>query len=248
VARCWIGTSGWNYPDWRGVFYPAALSTRHYLEFYAREFPTAEINYSFYHLPKPATYANWAAQVPSGFLFAVKASRLITHTKRLSGVSDAWQIFVSHAQALGAHLGPFLLQFPSTFRRDQERLAAFLEQAAPSRGPDGRPLRLVFEFRHESWFVEATYRLLEQHGATLCLADSPAYPRRDVRTADFVYLRFHGRPRLYVSSYSEAELASQAQQITRYLAEGLDVFVYFNNTVKGHAIENARMLRRLVGT
>lgn len=245
MARILIGTSGWTYPDWRGAFYPEDLPSREYLAFYAREFLTAEVNYSFYHLPKPETYAKWAAQVPDGFIFSVKASRLITHTKRLRGVIEPWRTFVGNAQALGAHLGPILLQFPSSFRCDRKRLAAFLEKARAG-ALDDCLLRLVFEFRHESWFTADIYRLLQRHRAALCIADSPSYPRHDVLTADFTYLRFHGREELFVSSYSEAELAEEAGKITRYLKDGLDVFVYFNNTAGGHAIRNARTLRGLV--
>lgn len=238
MPRLLIGTSGWTYPSWRGRFYPEDLPSRRYLEFYAREFPTAEVNYSFYHLPKPETYAKWAAQVPEGFLFSVKASRLITHTKRLQDVEEPWETFVRNARSLGPHLGPILLQFPASFRCDLDRLEAFLRAAG---SPD---LRLVFEFRHESWLVEEVYRLLSRHHAAVCIADSPGYPRRDVLTAEFAYLRFHGRTELFASRYSAAELAEEARKIRRYLRDGLDVFVYFNNDAEGHAIGNARTLRR----
>jgi len=240
MARILIGTSGWTYPSWLETFYPEDLPSRKYLEFYAREFPTAEVNYSFYHLPKPETYAKWARQVPEEFIFAVKASRLITHTKRLKEVEEPWEAFVRNARALGPHLGPILLQFPPSFRCERSRLTAFLKAARVS------GMRLAFEFRHESWFAEEVYRLLRQHNAALCIADSPDYPRRDVVTADFVYLRFHGRTDLFASRYSKAELAEEEKGIKRYLKNGLDVFVYFNNDALGHAVENARMLRALV--
>jgi len=240
MVRLLIGTSGWTYPSWRGTFYPEDLPSRRYLEFYAHEFPTAEVNYSFYHLPKPETYAKWAAQVPEGFVFSVKASRLITHTKRLKDVKEPWETFVGNARSLGAHLGPILLQFPPSFRCNQDRLTAFLKIAGLSR------VQLVFEFRHESWFVEEVYRLLSRHNAALCIADSPDYPRRDVLTAEFTYLRFHGRTHLFASRYSAAELAEEARKIRRYLRDGIDVYAYFNNDALGHAVENARMLRRLL--
>lgn len=240
MARIFIGTSGWTYPSWRGTFYPEDLPSRQYLTFYAKEFPTAEVNYSFYHLPKPATYEKWACQVPEGFVFAVKASRLITHTKRLRDVEEPWETFVGNARSLGAHLGPVLLQFPPSFRCDRNRLAAFLKMAGSS------GVSLVFEFRHESWFVEEVYRLLRRHNAALCIADSPDYPRRDVITADFAYFRFHGRTDLFAARYSKAELAEERKKIKRYLKDGLDVFVYFNNDAQGHAVENARMLRGLL--
>ncbi|MBI5777756.1 MAG: DUF72 domain-containing protein [Nitrospirae bacterium] len=245
MGQVFIGTSGWTYPDWRGIFYPGDLPSRQYLEFYAREFCTTEVNYSFYHLPKPETYAKWAGQVPDGFLFAVKASRFITHTKRLHAVTGAWRTFIRNALALRPHIGPILLQFPPNFVCNRKRLAAFLEKARDAASGD-RPLRLVFEFRHESWFTEEIYRLLKRHHAALCIADSPGYPRRDVLTADFVYLRFHGREQLFVSSYSRDELAVEAKTIRRYKRDGLDVFVYFNNTDGGHAIKNARTLKLLM--
>ena len=163
----------------------------------------------------------------------------------LCGVVGVWRTFIRNALALGPHIGPILLQFPPNFVCNRKRLAAFLEQARDA-ARDGRPLRLVFEFRHESWFTEEIYRLLKRHHAALCIADSPSYPRRDVCTADFAYLRFHGRTQLFASSYSKDELAEEAKTIRRYLRDGLDVFVYFNNTAGGHAIQNARTLTRLV--
>ncbi|WP_447974299.1 DUF72 domain-containing protein [Nitrospira sp. Kam-Ns4a] len=245
MARAFVGTSGWNYPGWRGTFYPEDLPSRRYLAFYAGEFGTTEVNYSFYHLPKPQTYANWAAQVPEGFVFAVKASRLVTHIKRLKGVEEPWGKFVEHARALGERLGPILLQFPPSWAKDEMRLAAFLALAQEAaQGKTG--LRLVFEFRHESWFVEPVYRLLRRHGAALCIADSPRYPRRDVMTADFAYFRFHGRTKLFASRYTEAELAAEARAMRRFLKNGLDVYAYFNNDAEGHAVANARALKALL--
>jgi uncharacterized protein YecE (DUF72 family) len=244
-GRLWMGTSGWTYASWRGTYYPDDLPSRRYLEFYSREFPTTEVNYSFYHLPRPQTYANWAEQVPKEFLFAVKASRFITHTKRLSGVEDAWRTFVENARSLGDHLGPILLQFPASFPKSQDRLTAFLEMAQEAIS-DQSQCRLVFEFRHESWFTHDVYRLLKQHGAALCNADSPRYPRKDVLTADWVYVRYHGRSHLFASSYTKDELAKEARVLRQYVRDGIEVFVYFNNDAQGYAVENARTLRQLL--
>ena len=245
MARLFIGTSGWTYSSWKGPFYPEDLPSRRYLEFYSREFDSTEVNYSFYHLPRPSTYEKWAAQVPDDFLFALKASRFITHIKRLIDVEEAWHTFVQNALPLGPHLGPILLQFPPSFRCEPARLAVFLKTAqAPV--PKSDPLKLVCEFRHESWFTDDIYRLLRHCDVALCIADSPRYPRRDVLTADFVYLRFHGRTELFASLYSDAELAEEAKKVKRYLRDGKDVYAYFNNDALGHAIRNARTLRTVV--
>ena len=244
-ARIWIGTSGWTYASWKGRFYPNDLSNRRYLEFYAAEFPTTEVNYSFYHLPKPETYANWAGQVADNFLFSVKASRFITHTKRLLEVEEAWKTFVENARPLGRHLGPVLLQFPASFRNDLGRLKTFLDMAQDVRTGRAK-LRLVFEFRHESWFTKEVYRVLNRHRAALCIADSNGYPRKNVLTADWGYVRFHGRSRLFASNYTRKELAEEARTLKRYLKQGIDLYVYFNNDAMGHAVKNARTLRELV--
>ncbi|WP_447601963.1 DUF72 domain-containing protein [Nitrospira sp. Nam80] len=245
MAKLLIGTSGWTYASWKGPFYPKDMPSRKYLEFYAAEFPTTEVNYSFYHLPKISTYERWRVLVPDEFLFAVKASRFITHIKRLHEAQAAWQTFVQNASTLGTHLGPILFQFPPSFRADHARLGRFLETAQEPAAQTG-PLRLVCEFRHDSWFTDETYRLLNQQGAALCIADGSKYARRDVITADFTYIRYHGRSRMFASDYSDAELAEEATRIRRYRREGLDVFVYFNNDAMGYAVKNARALRALL--
>lgn len=181
-----------------------------------------EVNYSFYHLPKPSTYEKWVAQVPEGFVFAVKASRFITHTKRLQSVEEPWRIFLQNAQSLGSRLGPILLQFPASFCRDHILLDDFLTMARTV-APGADRLRLVFEFRHASWFVDEVYRLLGRHGAALCIADSPQYPRGDVTTTNFLYFRFHGRIRLFASNYTKADLAEEGKKIRGFLQEGHDV-------------------------
>jgi len=241
MAKAYVGTSGWNYPSWPGVFYPKDLPSRNFLEFYAGEFSTVEVNYSFYRLPKPDTFAKWASQVPKDFLFSVKASRFISHIKRLRGVKEGWHKFVRHAKTLGPQLGPVLVQLPPHFPCDTARLARFLKMAAPS------VPRLVCEFRNDSWLTDEVYDLLQRHNAALCIADSARYRRVDVLTADFTYIRFHGRNQMFASNYSKAELAKEARQIRGYLDQGLDVYVYFNNDAKGYAVKNARTLIGLLG-
>lgn len=245
MSRLLLGTSGWTYASWKGPFYPKDLPSRSFLKFYAAEFPTTEVNYSFYHLPKPSTYERWRTLVPDHFVFAVKASRFITHIKRLHDATEAWQTFVQNASVLGPHLGPILFQFPPSFRVDQDRLHRFLEMVEATE-PQSRPLRLVCEFRHDSWFTDEIYRLLHRHGVALCIADGPKHARRDVLTADFAYIRYHGRNKMFASDYRDKELAEEADQIRRYRREGLDLFVYFNNDALGYAIKNARSLRALI--
>lgn len=244
MARVLIGTSGWTYSSWKGRFYPENWPSRRYLEFYAREFETTEVNYSFYHLPKVTTYRRWASQVPDSFMFALKASRFITHVKRLSDVKDAWRTFVEHAQPLGSRLGPILLQFPPSFRCDLTRLEAFFECAAGS-SPPVHP-RLVCEFRHPSWFTDDLRRLLARYHAAFCIADGAKYPRHDFVTTSWVYIRYHGRSRMFASDYTDEELALEAQAIGRYLRDGLEVYAYFNNDAEGYAVKNARTLRCLL--
>ncbi|RMH37854.1 MAG: DUF72 domain-containing protein [Nitrospirae bacterium] len=241
-AAILVGTSGWTYASWRGRFYPPELKSQQFLEFYAKEFPTTEINYSFYHLPKPQTYAKWAQQVPAHFLFAVKASRFITHIKRLQDVHESWRIFVENARALGPHLGPILLQFPPSFSCDLQRLEAFLMFVCERTSG----VRVVCEFRHESWFDRTVYRLLKRYHVALCIADSPRYPRADVITTDFAYYRYHGRTELFASCYSDTELREEAKLITRAAGACRTVFVYFNNDAYGYAVDNARTLRQFL--
>jgi uncharacterized protein YecE (DUF72 family) len=238
-----IGTSGWNYKSWKERFYPKDLPASSYLEYYSHEFDTAELNYSFYRLPNKSTYEHWASTVPQGFIFALKVSRFITHIKRLSNISEPWRIFTENAEPLKEHKGPLLLQLPENFHADAGKLRDFLSMAESSNAD--RKLRLVFEFRHDSWLNKEIYDLLEQYNAALCVADSPRYPRRNIITADFVYFRYHGRDDLFRSWYSDEELRSEARAILKLVEDGLDVYVYFNNDFEAHAVRNARTLKQL---
>lgn len=156
-----------------------------------------------------------------------------------------WHMFLKNAHALGIHLGPILFQFPATFPHNHTRLAEFLKMVRMDALGIDR-LRLVFEFRHESWFSNNVYKLLSRHNAALCIADSSQYPRRDVITADFVYVRFHGRTRLFTSNYVKTELANEAKKFSRFMREGHDVYVYFNNDAEGHAVANALTLTAMM--
>lgn len=245
MARLHIGTSGWVYRSWKGPFYPDTLPSRRYLSFYAQKFSTTEINASFYHLPRSTTFTNWAEQVPEDFIFAVKASRFLTHIKRLLDPEEPWRRFVDSAVNLGSHLGPILLQFPPSFKINAPRLEAFFKVAQAVK-PHPSALNLVCEFRHESWFHPDIYRLLNRYHVAWCIADGAKYPRKNLVTAGCAYIRYHGRGTMFVSNYSKAVLVKEARLIQQYLRDGLDVFVYFNNDANANAVRNARLLKRVL--
>jgi uncharacterized protein YecE (DUF72 family) len=234
-----IGTSGWNYRHWRGVFYPPGLPPARWLEYYAREFETVEINYSFYRLPTPENFANWRKQVLDGFDFAVKGNRFITHLKRLADPSDPLERFFNSVAGLGHRSGPILWQLPPQLACDLSRLSDFLA-ALP------RDHRHAFEFRHDSWFVEPVYRLLAAHKAALCWADRGGDSSPLVRTTSWAYVRLHGG--LGDGwAYLDEQLRAWADRIVDARSRGLTVYAYFNNDPHGHAINDACRLRTLLG-
>jgi len=240
-----VGTSGWNYFDWRGRFYPEDLKPAEYLSYFSRHFSSTEVNYSFYHLPKTTTYEKWAAQVPAGFVFAVKASRGITHIQRLKDVAAAWTGFLENAAALGGKLGPVLLQLPPSFKADPGRLEEFL--CVSRRAMAAGSVRLAFEFRHASWFGDRTLEILARNEACLVFADSQRYPQAPMEvTAPIVYVRLHGPRELFGSEYSREQLNEWAGRIRAWLSDGLTVYTYFNNDYHGYAISNARLLASLL--
>lgn len=258
-GKIFIGTSGWVYPHWEGIFYPEELSSKNYnppttrLKYYSKYFKTAEINYSFYHLPKPATYQNWHSQTPADFLFAVKASRFITHIKRLKNVQQAWKIFFKNALTLKEKFGPILFQFPPSFQATPEnikRLEEFLEFIISRHKLTKNTMVLLVsfavEFRHQSWCDEKIYNLLKKYNIAWVIADSPSYPRVDRITADFVYIRLHGSQDLFSSKYNRQELKNLAHKIKKWQKQNKDVFVYFNNDAYGYAVENAKTLMELL--
>lgn len=233
-----IGCSGWVYREWRGRLYPESLPQREWLRHYAERFVTVEVNNTFYRLPRAGAVERWAAETPEGFVFAVKASRYLTHIKRLTNLGRGLERFYEPLAPLveAGKLGPVLWQLPETFQRDDERLARALEALA------GRPGRPAFEFRHRSWFAPAVYRLLAEHGAALVVADDA---RRDplprTLTADWTYVRFHWGARGRRGSYSAAELRTWRRRIAAWRARS-EVFAYFNNDWEGFAPRNANAL------
>ncbi len=233
----YIGTSGWHYTDWRGIFYPEKLPPREWLSFYSQYFTTVEINNSFYRLPKETTFTHWSQAVPSNFCFSVKVSRFITHIKRLKDSEEPLNTFVERAALLQNSLGPLLYQLPANFHRDDERLESFLKLL-------DRKLRHVVEFRHQSWMDEAVYDLLRRYRVAFCIFDMPGFISPVTATTNFAYIRFHGHDNLYSSRYPESEMEDWANKLRSLPSQLETVYIYFNNDTKGFAVENAGMLRR----
>jgi uncharacterized protein YecE (DUF72 family) len=229
-----IGTSGWHYGDWAGRFYPADLPKNKWLEFYAGHFDTVEINNTFYHQPKPQTFKNWRKQVPKNFLFAVKASRFITHIKRLKDAREPLERFFEGVRLLKSNPGPVLYQLPPGMHKDLDRLGAFLKLLP-------RKPAAVFEFRHESWFSDDTYKLLGDFNAAFCIHDLMDVPR--IITSDIIYLRFHGTTGRYQGNYSKPALRGWASWAKDNIKNKKGFFAYFNNDYSAYAVHNAKTLR-----
>ena len=269
-----IGTSGWHYEDWSGRFYPADLPKNKWFEYYSKHFDTVEVNNTFYHLPKEKTFENWRKQAPKNFLFTVKASRYITHIKRLNEPQEPLEWFFGRADLLQEHLGPVLYQLPPSFHKDLARLKDFLQalqdvilnaaqrseesisprpHSSPSAGRLKRPAKrnkdltkTVFEFRHESWFSQDTYDLIKEFNAAFCIHDLVGIPTPRVITSDMIYIRFHGPTGKYAGNYSKSALQSWAKWIKDNLKEKKAVYAYFNNDYNAYAIKNAKTLKEQI--
>jgi uncharacterized protein YecE (DUF72 family) len=235
----WIGTSGWAYKHWMGIFYPPKVVGVRQLPFYAEHFSTVEVNFSFYRLPERSVFEVWRQRTPPGFLFAVKGSRYLTHIKKLADPEQPMEHLMSNAAGLGDKLGPILFQFPPSWKVNLERLGAFLERLG-----DYGPQRYTFEFRHKSWLNSDVYKLLKRAKAALCLPVSPSVPL-DIRlTADWTYIRMHGGRR--GTGFGDDELTEWSERIGPLLDQGIDTYVYFNNDPEGHALRDAQRLRGML--
>ena len=245
VAR--IGCSGWHYKSWRGLIYPPEVPTSAWLRDYTARFSTVELNNSFYRLPAEETFAGWREQVPRGFLFAVKASRFLTHIKRLRDPEEPLERLLTHAKPLGPTLGPVLYQIPPRWFPDADRLEAFLAALPERLAPMSRQkLHHVLEMRdprgYEPWVLD----LLRQYRVTLCVHDMRGSETPLVMVGPVVYIRFHGFGAKYGGSYPDEVLDEWATWIRRALADGRDVYAYFNNDINGYAVFDAERLRMRV--
>jgi uncharacterized protein YecE (DUF72 family) len=260
--KIYIGTSGWQYYHWKGKFYPKDLPSKYFLKFYSKHFNTVEVNTSFYHFTKKSTFGKWVTQINTGFerintdkdnphksvsnphksvnfLFSIKLHRLFTHFRKLKLNKDDKRILketIETYKVLGKNLGPILIQLPPSLKKDLNVLEKFLKNF--------RNLRLAIEFRHKSWLDKETYNFLKKKKVAFVISDSPRWPTDIVKTADFVYIRFHGKPHLFASKYEKEELQRYAKEIKKLKPRTL--FAYFNNDAEGYAIEDALEFKKIL--
>lgn len=233
-----IGTSGWHYAHWKGDFYPADMRPADYLEFYSRRFSTVEINNSFYPLPSIEALQAWVNLVPKNFRFSVKASRFITHNKKLKDAPECFGLFFKRIKILSPLLGPILFQLPPRWKYNGERLEEFLQALPPA-------FHYVFEFRHPDWIRDEAFSLLRKYNASYCVHDMPESHSPILTTNNIAYVRFHGWSGTYAGSYSDSQLSGWAEILLNWEREGIHSYVYFNNDLGGHAPRNAMRLCEL---
>jgi uncharacterized protein YecE (DUF72 family) len=230
----WVGTSGYNYPEWKGSFYPQNLPAAKMLPYYAERFATVEINYSFYRMPNEKIVAGWAAQTPPSFKFTLKAPRTITHDRRLKDVGSVVRAFCDVAATLGDRLGALLFQLPPNFKVNLDLFDAFLETLPPK-------VTAAFEFRHDSWLDESVYQRLRARNLALCLADTAERPAPIVPTADYGYLRLRDE------GYQPADIARWAEVVRTHASQWKETFVYFKHEEEGKGAEFAALLLKELG-
>ncbi len=235
-----IGCSGFNYPHWKGIFYPQGLPQNKWFQYYCTVFSTVELNVTFYRLPLPATFDKWYQETPPDFEFSLKGSRFITHIKKLLDPAEPLSLFFKSALQLKEKLKVVLWQFPPQFKINAARLIGFMRLLRDY------PVRNTLEFRHESWITEDVINICKEHAVSLCMADWPEFIDDLPVTSDFIYIRRHGEGGGYDTCYSKAALKKDAKRINSYLKEGRDVFLYFNNDALGYAPQNAQELMELL--
>ncbi len=239
MRRVYIGTSGWSYKGWEKEFYPAGFPATRHFEFYASQFPTVEINLTFYRLPTRAAVEGWRENAPPGFIYAVKGSRFITHMKKMTNLNDALERFFEPLEPLADRIGVILWQLPPMLHKNASRLDQFLSMLP-------RQYRYAVEFRHRSWLDEEVFGVLRRHRAASVSASSLGMPMDLTVTADVVYLRFHGLTGASSHDYTEAELEPWAAHIRKQSRLGKTVYAYFNNDANVRAPANAKLLMSLV--
>jgi uncharacterized protein YecE (DUF72 family) len=241
MAKIYIGTSGWSYKHWIGTFYPAGIKDAEQFGYYLKAFNTVELNNPFYHLPSKETFSKWRKKTPADFIFAVKASRYITHMKKLTDGKETTAEFFKNAKWLKEKLGPVLFQLPPGWKINTERLADFLKHLP-------KKYRYVFEFRNATWYDEKVYELLRKYNCAFCIYELEHHLSPVEITSDFVYIRLHGPEGKYAGSYSEEALKKWAAQCNQWKKQKKDVFIYFDNDQLGYAAFNAITLKKILTT
>ncbi len=236
-----IGTSGWSYDHWRVNFYPEDLPKSRWLEYYTTRLKSVEINSSFYHLPRATTFNGWRKKAPAGFVFSVKASRFITHMKKLKDPEAPVAAFLSRSGELADTLGPVLFQLPPGWKFNEERLVHFLRTL-----PGG--YAYAMEFRNDGWWNERVNELLRDHNVAFCMFELAGRPSPETVTADFIYIRLHGPDGAYTGKYDDHSLSAWSQKIRGWVDNGLSVYCYFDNDQLGYAASDALRLNEMIST
>ena len=237
MQQVFIGTSGWNYDHWKAHFYPEGLAKARWLQHYARTFVTVEVNATFYRSMRPSTFEKWRTSTPDGFIWSVKASRFITHIRRLRDTEESLARFMESLVPLGEKLGPILFQLPPSLAFDAGLVKSFCRSLPPGR-------RYTIEARHRSWISDTALSCLKDEGIAWCISDTAGrYPYHEALTSDFIYIRLHGSKRLYASCYSDEELTAWSRRIRAWER---DTFIYFDNDFMGYAPMNALRLMELL--
>jgi len=246
--KFYIGTSGWQYSSWKGKFYPPNLESKKWLNFYSKKFETVEVNTSFYHLTKRSTFEKWKKEIKKNFLFSVKLYRVFTHFLKLKLKKEdliTLEQFFFNVEALKENLGPILIQLPPSLKKNLKLLESFFKEYKKiAKKVFKKEILTAIEFRHKSWFEKDVEDFLRKQKIAFCISDSPRWETRILKTTDWIYLRFHGKPQLFVSKYSEKELKEWAKILKKLNPK--TCFVYFNNDFYAHAIENALYLKKIL--
>ena len=238
--KIYIGTSGWNYNHWVNEFYPGDLPKKNWLQFYIEKgFKTVELNSSFYHLPNSSTFEKWRKSVPKDFIFAVKASRYITHMKKLKDPDKTVKKFLESSKELKKKLGPLLFQFPPAWKFNSERFNKFTKKL-PAK------YKYTFEFRNDTWWNDEVLNLLKKNKSAFCIYELNGTITPKEITADFIYIRLHGPDGKYQGNYSEKALSNWAGFISKWNKKGKEIYCYFDNDQKGYAVKNALKLKEMI--
>lgn len=241
-TTCRLGTSGWSYNHWNGLFYPEEIPLNKRFTHYQTQFSTVEINATFYHLPPEKTFIKWQKETGKNFIFAIKSSRVITHFKKLKNIEKPLNLFLSRVRLLKKKLGVILYQLPPSYKRtanNLKKLEAFLELLPKN-------LRQVVEFRDDSWSTGETYKLLKKYRIAYCIISAPDLSCNLKATTNFVYIRLHGISNLYAYNYTENDLKWWTGEIKKFLKQKKDCYVYFNNDARAYAPFNALRLQELI--